>query len=234
MTSPQPPYGQPQQPGQQPGYPQQGYPQPQGHPQQQPGYPQQPAYSHPHAGYPQQLHPLAGQPHAQSNVGAGRNVGIIIGAIAIITGLYIFISIVTSMVRNFSVDALPFDLVALPAGLLLILGGVLFLLRRWIAPLVLVGGSTLVLVNLIEVFVMGAMAGANPVEVFPPIQFTVFLVCALVAGIAFLPSVRKALKPRSINPAAARPMQPFGGQPQQQAGYQQPGYPQQPRGYLQQ
>jgi hypothetical protein len=211
----QPPYGQPQRPG---------YPQPQGHPPQQFGHPQQPAHSQLRPGHPQ-----AGYVQQPQGPGSGRVIGIVIAAIAIIIGLYIFISVASAMATSFSTSALPFDLVAIPAGLSLVAGGVLLILRSRIAPLVLVGGSVLVLVNLVEIIVVRATAlwtgtGIALFEIIPPIELAVFITCAIVSAIALLPAVRKPLKPKT-QPLA----QPYGPQP----GHPQPGHPQHPGGYPQ-
>ncbi|MEB3368793.1 hypothetical protein [Saccharopolyspora mangrovi] len=234
MTPPHPPHRQ------QPGYPQQGYPQQQGFPQQQPGYPQQPAHSQPQASYPQGYPQQLGHPQQPQSGGAGRVVGIVTAAIAIVAGIYVAID---------GLDSLPGLLLCLTGGLALITGGVLLILRLWVSPFVLLGGSILLLANLIWDIVFRLMEmepeyGDTIAEALLPFAgIATFLPGLVVTVLAFLPAVRKSLKPRAGGAFNQTPVQ-FGGYgyPPQQPGYppQQPGYPPQqpgpqpPGGYPQQ
>lgn len=229
MTSPQPPHGQPPQPGvQPPGYPQQGLP-PQGH--AQPGYPQQPAHPQQRAGYPQQGGPQ------QAGSGPGRIIGFLTAAIAIIAGLVVLFD---------GMDSLRGIVMCVTGGLVLIAGGVLLILRLWFAPFVVLGGGVLLLGNLVWAVIFGLMTMDRDDTIaealLPFAGIATFLPGLVVTVLAFLPVVRKSLKPKPGGSRAAQPVQ-FGGYPQQggfayppqQAGYpqqqgfpQQSGYPQQP------
>ncbi|WP_207918552.1 hypothetical protein [Saccharopolyspora karakumensis] len=221
MTPPQPPYGQPQQPG----YPQQGYP-------QQQAYPQQPAHPQPQVGYPQgypqQPHPQQGHPQQPQSANAGRIIGIIAAAIAIIAGIYIFFD---------GIDNLLNILLCATGGLALIAGGVLLILRLWISPFVLLGGTILLLANLVRLIVFRMMNMEQEDTIAEALLtfagWATFLPGAVVTVLALLPIVRNSLKPKPGGTPAAPLAQAGGypqpGYPQQQPGFpQQPGYPQQP------
>lgn len=228
MTPPQPPYGQPQQPGSaQQGYPQQqAYPQQPAHPQPQVGYPQ---------GYPQQPYPpQQGYPQQPQSANAGRIIGIIAAAIAIIAGIYTFFD---------GIDNLLNILLCATGGLALIAGGVLLILRLWVSPFVLLGGTILLLANLVRSIVFLFMTmdpehGDTVLEALTPFAgWATFLPGAIVTGLAFVPAVRNSFKPRPGATAMAAPAQFQQNYPHQQGypqqGYPQPGYPQVP-GYPQQ
>ncbi|WP_461153625.1 hypothetical protein [Saccharopolyspora tripterygii] len=232
MTPPQPPYGQPQQPGQQP-----GYPPPQGYPQQQ-AYPQQPGHPQPQAGYPQgypqQQFPQQAYPQQPQNTNVGRIIGILAAAISIISGIYIFFDGIDSQWVNILLGGL--------GGLALIAGGVLLILRLWISPFVLLGGAILLFAYLLWAIVFRFMTmdpedGDTVLEALTPFAgWATFLPGAIVAGLSLLPVVRNTFKPKPGGAATQQGGYFPQGYPQQQGFPQQSGYPQQPQqqGYPQQ
>ncbi|GAA4620586.1 hypothetical protein [Saccharopolyspora hordei] len=199
MTSPQPPYGQPQQPGPPPGYPQQGYPQqPPGYPQQ--AYPQQPG--NPQQGYPQ---PYPGQPYPPPAPATGPSpvFAIILGAIAIIVSLVIIIDFVTT-------TSVIVVVLCVTGGAALAAGGVTLVLRHWIAPWLFVGATALFVGYYVERVLykfqhLEPARGDTTAEAFYSWSAIATLVpVAIMTVLVFLPFIRKALKPK----ATAAPAQP--------------------------
>ncbi|MBF6507842.1 hypothetical protein IU422_08790 [Nocardia farcinica] len=199
MTSPQPPYGQPQQPGPPPGYPQQ--PGPPGYPQQ--AYPQQPV---PQQGFQQ---PYPGQPFQQQapvKSGPSPVFAIILGAIAIIVSLVIIIDFATT--KNVIVA-----IICVTGGAALAAGGVTLILRHWIAPWLFVAATALFIGYYIERVIykfqtMEPEHGDTVAEAFYSWAAIATLVpVAIMTGLTFLPFVRKALKPKVAAAPAQPPMQ---------------------------
>ncbi|WP_433870262.1 hypothetical protein [Saccharopolyspora sp. CA-218241] len=235
MSAPQPP----QQPGVPPGYPQQagyqqqpGYPGPQGY-APQPGHPQ--AYQQPQQWGQQQW----GQPQ-QPPQGASAVPARVLGVLAIIIGLAITLDFAFSNLVN--------TLICVPAGLALIAGGVLLILRHWIGPFLLIGATVLCLAFLVKGIVLRATSeylGGSLGEILYSFAEVITLVPTLiVTALSLLPFTRNGLKPRSATAQAPAhygapqyaaqqyPGQQYGT-PQAQQPAQQP-YPQQQYGAPQQ
>ncbi|GAA4860345.1 hypothetical protein [Saccharopolyspora cebuensis] len=233
MSAPQPP----QQPGVPPGYPQQagyqqqpGYPGPQGY-AQQPGHPQ--AYQQPQQwGQPQPPRPSGSAVPAR-----------VLGVLAIVIGLAITLDFAFSNLVN--------TLICVPAGLALIGGGVLLILRHWIGPFLLIGATVLCLAFVVKGIVLRATSeylGGSLGEILYSFAEVITLVPTLiVTALSLLPFTRNGLKPRSATAQAPAhygaphqyapqyPGQQYGTpqaqQPAQQPYPPQQQYPQQYGGY---
>ena len=236
MTPPQPPYGQPQQPGQQP-----GYPPPQGYPQQQ-AYPQQPGHPQPQAGYPQgypqQQFPQQGYPQ-QPQSGSSPKAAYVAGAVSAVAALislifaigYIDNAIgtmggITGETNAGINDALYW--VTSVVGLLTALGiaasAAFFFLRHSLAPLagMISGGLGVIMMGFRVATALHAEANRGSTTGAADVEYVTVLVLALIVlAIALLPPVKGALKPKAVSPgnAAGFPMQG----PPQQAGYPSQG-----------
>ncbi|MER5394738.1 hypothetical protein [Saccharopolyspora sp. NPDC002686] len=200
MTSPQPPYGHPQQPGPPPGQPQQPGP--------PPGYQQQPFYQQPspQQGFQQQGHPqnYPGQPFPQPSKRAASPVfAIILGAIAIIVSLIIIADFATT--KNVITM-----IICVAGGVALAAGGVTLILRHWIAPWLFVASTALFIGFYIERVIYKIQTlepeyGETTASAFYSwAAIATLLPVAVMTGLVFLPFIRKALKPK----AAAAPAQP--------------------------
>ncbi|MEV4729004.1 hypothetical protein [Saccharopolyspora sp. NPDC049426] len=248
MTPPQPPYGQPQQSGQQPGYYQQGYP------QQQPGYPQQPAYSQPQAGFPQQPHTPPGYPQIVEPRPKAAYAAAAVSAVAALISLIFAIGYIDDAIgmmggitgeTNAGVgDALFW--VTSATGLLTALGiaatAVLLFLRQPFAPLLgmVSGGLGVIMMGfrVATAFHADANRGSS-IEAADVEYITVLALAIVVLVVTALPPVKAALnpKPAKAGHPGGPPMQfPAQGYPPQvgypQQGFQkQQGNPQQPGGF---
>lgn len=244
MTPPQPPYGQPQQPG----YPQQGYP-------QQQAYPQQPAHPQPQAGYPQgypqQPYPQQGYPQ-QPQRGGSPKAAFVAGAVSAVAALislifafgYIDNAIgmmggITGETNAGINDALYWvtSVVGFLTALGIAVSALLFFLRHSLAPLagMISGGLGVIMMGFRVATALHAEANRGSTTGAADVEYVTVLVLALIVlVIALLPPVKAALKPKAAKPANAVGF-PAPGAPQQpnyptQGLHQQPGYPQQPPG----
>ncbi|MGP4015367.1 hypothetical protein [Saccharopolyspora sp. 5N708] len=221
MTSPQPPYGQPQQPGPPPGYPAQpGYPQQPVPPQ--PGYPPQSGYPpqgfQQQPGYPQQGYPQ--QPYGAPQGGPKPLLAYIAGAVsavAAIISLIMGIGFIDNAIGTMGgieretnaglTDGLFWATSALGvlAGVGMAACAVLFFLRLPIAWLIAVitGGFGVLTVGLrIATAQVSAANEGVSYSAASGSHLTVCVLAIIVAVFGLLPPVRAALKGKTAAPTA--------------------------------